>query len=112
MITVNSNALPIEKLVHIILAHLPLKEDMDEAKYVYPCLVNLFSTHTTLMANHVSAVTIILAQAYGNEQIDSQTKSCMVALLKTFATSGPQFQTFVEGLPDKIKCSALAAIQA
>jgi hypothetical protein len=100
MITANPGALPLPDAIDLMLSGCPLVEDQAEAKYVYPCIIQLFASYPDLMTPHIPTVMSVFLQVLETDHVDEQVKSGMVMLCKSFAQPGgaqvqslPQAQT-------------------
>lgn len=112
MITSGAESLPLPDVIKLMLSGCPLVEDQTEAKYVYPCLIQLFSSHPDLMTPHVPEVISIFSQVLGTEHVDDQVKRGMVMLCKSFAQKGgPQVQAVIQALPPDRAQIIVQAIQ-
>lgn len=112
MITAGAEALPLADVVKLMLSALPLVEDQSEAKYVYPCVIQLFSTHPDLMTPHIPAVISIFSQVLGTDHVEEPVKRGMVMLCKSFAQKGgPQVQAVIQALPPERAAIIMQALQ-
>jgi hypothetical protein len=112
MITAGAESLPLPDVVKLMLSGCPLVEDQTEAKYVYPCLIQLFSSHPDLMTPHIPTVISIFSKVLGTENVDEQIKRGMVMLVKSFAQKGgAQVQAVIQALPAEDAQIIMQAIQ-
>jgi len=112
MITAGAESLPLPDVVKLMLSGCPLVEDQTEAKYVYPCLIQLFASHPDVMAPHIPAVIAIFAQVLGTDHVEEPVKRDMVMLCKSFAQKGGgQVQAAIQALPPDQAQIIIRAIQ-
>jgi len=112
MITAGAEALPLPDVVKLMMSGVPLVEDQSEAKYVYPCIVQLFNTHPDVMTPHVPAVISLFAQVLPTDHIDEPEKQKMVILIKSFVQKGgPQVQAVIQALPPERGQVIMQALQ-
>jgi len=113
MIASGADALPMPSVVKLMLSGCPLVEDQTEAKYVYPCIVSLFSTHPDLMTQHIPDIISIFSQVIGTENVEEPTKRAMISLLKSIAQKGgAQIQPIIQALPPERAQVIMQAIQS
>jgi len=112
MIAAGAEALPLPDVIKLMLSGCPLVEDQSEAKYVYPCIIQLFNTHPDLLTPHVPVVISIFSQVLPTDHVDEPVKRNMVALLKSFAQKGgPQVQALIQALPPERAQVVMQALQ-
>jgi len=100
MITAGAESLPLPDVIKLMLSGCPLVEDQSEAKYVYPCMIQLFNSHPDLMTPHIPAVISIFSQVLGTDHVEEPVKRGMVMLCKSFAQKGgAQVQAVIQALP-------------
>ena len=49
IIMVAADKVPLQQVVELMLSGLPLRNDFEEAKFVYPCITQLFRTSTPMV---------------------------------------------------------------
>jgi len=112
MITAGAESLPLPDVIKLMLSGCPLVEDQSEAKYVYPCMIQLFASHPDMMTPHIPAVISIFSQVLGTEHVDDQVKRGMVMLCKSFAQKGgAQVQAVIQALPSDRAQIIMQALQ-
>uniref|UniRef100_A0AAQ4RNK4 Importin 4 n=1 Tax=Gasterosteus aculeatus aculeatus TaxID=481459 RepID=A0AAQ4RNK4_GASAC len=104
MIMTNVEAIPLEQVLPALVAHLPLKEDLEENKTVFSCLAMLY-THRPDMVLHTYTHT------HRHRHTDNETEHILVVLMKEFALQhSADFQAAVTSLPVEQQAKLGAAV--
>uniref|UniRef100_A0A8C7WZC6 Importin 4 n=1 Tax=Oryzias sinensis TaxID=183150 RepID=A0A8C7WZC6_9TELE len=98
MIMSNIDAVPLKQVVPALVKHLPLKEDMEENKTVFKCLVMLYKHSPDMVQCKL---------------LTPKTQSMLVALIRQFAQNhSADFQAAVGSLPAEQQAKLCAAVSA
>ncbi|XP_074549927.1 importin-4 [Halichoeres trimaculatus] len=113
MIMSNVEAVPLEQVLPALVAHLPLKEDMEENKTVFSCLAMLYTHSPALVVKVMKPIVAASTHVLSNNKVDDETKSTLAMLIKEFAQQHPaDFQAAVTSLPGEQQALLSAAISA
>uniref|UniRef100_A0A673B5J0 Importin 4 n=1 Tax=Sphaeramia orbicularis TaxID=375764 RepID=A0A673B5J0_9TELE len=110
MIMSNVDAVPLEQVVPALVAHLPLKEDMEENKTVFKCLAMVY-THTPALVQHTPTRPLLISTFFCF--FIETAQNTLVMLIKEFAQHhSADFHTAVTSLPGEQQAKLSAAISA
>lgn len=113
MIMSNVEAVPLEQVLPALVAHLPLKEDMEENKTVFGCLAMLYTHSPALVVKVMKPIVAASTHVLSNKKVDDETKSTLAMLIKEFAQQhSADFQAAVTSLPGEQQALLSAAISA
>ena len=84
-----ATGLSMANLIEMVLSGLPLECDFNEAKYVYPAVMNLYRTHPGEITPHTQRVVSIFARVFGNPDIDTNVQKDMIAFCKELVRQAP-----------------------
>lgn len=113
MIISNVDAVPLEQVVPALVAHLPLKEDMEENKTVYKCLAMVYTHTPALIVKQMKPIVGSSSHVLGNKNVDEEAQNTLVMLIKDFAQHhSADFHTAVTSLPGEQQAKLSAAISA
>lgn len=111
MIMSNKDAVPLEQVVPALLTCLPLKEDLEENKTIYSCLVMLYSQDPTFIVRHMKPIVISSSQVIGTKGLDLETQANVVMLMRQFAqNNSAEFEGAMRSLPAEQKAKLNAAV--
>lgn len=111
MIMSNVDAVPLEQVVPALVSHLPLKEDMEENKTVFTCLVMLYTHSPALVVKLMKPIVAASTHVLGNTKVDKETQNTVAELLKEFTQRHPaDFQAAVTSLPGEQQATLSAAV--
>ncbi|XP_028822991.1 importin-4 [Denticeps clupeoides] len=100
MILSNVAGVPLEQVFPVLVAQLPLKEDLEENKTVYRCLVFLYSHSPVLVVSHLKTIVFASSHVLGTKDIDGETQNAMLVLLQSMSQHHPQeFEAAMMSLP-------------
>ncbi|XP_017285372.1 importin-4 isoform X2 [Kryptolebias marmoratus] len=100
MILSHVDAVPLEQVFPALVAHLPLKEDLEENKTVLSCLALVFKHSPALVVKFMRPIVAAASHVAGLKEVDEETQKSLVFLLKAFAQkNGADFQAAVTSLP-------------
>lgn len=80
---------PMSALIDLMLSALPLQCDFNEAKFVYPTLMNLYRTHAGDITPHTDRVISVFSQVFGNPDVDTAVQKDMIAFCKELVRQAP-----------------------
>uniref|UniRef100_A0A3P9JT31 Importin 4 n=1 Tax=Oryzias latipes TaxID=8090 RepID=A0A3P9JT31_ORYLA len=113
MIMSNIDAVPLKQVVPALVKHLPLKEDMEENKTVFKCLVMLYKHSPDMVVELMKPIVAASSYAAGHKDVDQETQSMLVALIRQFAQNhSADFQAAVGSLPAEQQAKLCAAVSA
>ncbi|KAF3703449.1 Importin-4 [Channa argus] len=113
MIMSNVDAVPLEQVVPALVAHLPLKEDMEENKTVFKCLSMLYTQSPTLIVKLMKPIIAASSHVLGNKNVSQENQKTLAMLVKELAQHHlPDFQAAVGSLPADQQAKLSAAISA
>ncbi|XP_051538704.1 importin-4-like [Myxocyprinus asiaticus] len=102
MIMSHVDGVPLEQVFPALVAHLPLKEDMEENKTIYNCLSFLYSQNPMLVVGQLRPIISAAAHVLGTKVIDNETQNTLLVLLRNVAQQHSQeFESAVMSLPDE-----------
>ncbi|XP_051969767.1 importin-4-like [Xyrauchen texanus] len=102
MIMSHVDGVPLEQVFPALVAHLPLKEDMEENKTIYNCLSFLYSHNPVLVVGQLRPIISAATHVLGTKVIDNETQNTLLVLLRNVAQQYSQeFEKAVMSLPDK-----------
>uniref|UniRef100_A0A3B4V173 Importin 4 n=1 Tax=Seriola dumerili TaxID=41447 RepID=A0A3B4V173_SERDU len=112
MIMSNVDAVPLEQVVPALVAHLPLKEDLEENKTVFSCLAMLY-THSPALVSTFLPIITASSHVLGNENVDKETQKTVAMMMKEFFQHhSADFQSAVMSLSGEQQDKLSAAISA
>lgn len=113
MIKRGNNHMQMEKVIPLFLRGLPLHSDYLECKNVYPCLVQLFQSHTAIIMNHLDAVINVISLVLIDSNVEKEFHLMLRDLLKTLVTKiGPQLENSIKKLPNERGHMVMSAINS
>lgn len=115
MLKVKAAAVPVDQVVPALLAGCPLTADFEEAKHVYPCIINLFNTHPQLMMTNLGpAVNAIAGALEAADMLEDETKAQLVQFCKHLpqAAGGPVLEGVLNQLPPARKEVFMLAVNS
>ncbi|XP_051970672.1 importin-4-like isoform X1 [Xyrauchen texanus] len=102
MIMSHVEGVPLEQVFPVLVAHLPLKEDMEENKTIYNCLAFLFSHNPMLVVSQLKPIISAATHVLGTKDIDNETQNTLLVLLRNIAQQhSHEFESAVMSLPDE-----------
>ncbi|XP_031651170.1 importin-4 [Oncorhynchus kisutch] len=111
MIMSNMEGVPLEQVVPALLAHLPLKEDMEENKTVYSCLAMLYSQNPALVLSQIKPIVSASSHVLGTNDLDTETQNTLVMLLRDVAQRhSKEFEVAMKSLPAEQKMKLTGAV--
>ncbi|XP_049604734.1 importin-4 [Syngnathus scovelli] len=113
MILSNVDAIPLEQVVPVLVARLPLKEDLEENKTVFSCLAMLYSHSPALIVKLMKPIVDSSCHVLSNKEVDKETQKILATLLKQFTKQHlADFQAAVNSLPgdEQAKISAVISM--
>ncbi|KAM6971252.1 importin-4 [Tautogolabrus adspersus] len=111
MIMSNVEAVPLEQVLPALVAHLPLKEDMEENKTVFSCLAMLYTHSPVLVVKLMKPIVASSPHVLGNKKVDEDTQNILAMLIKEFAQHhSADFQAAVTSLPREQQAKISATI--
>ncbi|XP_037135293.1 importin-4 [Syngnathus acus] len=100
MILSNVDVVPLEQVVPVLVARLPLKEDLEENKTVFSCLAMLYSHSPALIVKLMKPIVDSSCHVLSNKEVDKETQKILATLLKQFTKQHlADFQAAVNSLP-------------
>ncbi|KAL6098020.1 ipo4 [Pungitius sinensis] len=113
MILTNVEAVPLEQVLPALVAHLPLKEDLEENKTVFSCLTMLYTHSPDMVVNLMKPIVAASSHVLGSKDVDKETQSILVLLMKEFALQhSANFQAAVTSLPVEQQAKLGAVVSA
>ncbi|XP_068604017.1 importin-4 [Brachionichthys hirsutus] len=113
MIMSNVDAVPLEQVVPALVAHLPLKKDMEENKTVFNCLAMLHTNSPALIVKLMKPIVAASTCVLGNKDVDQETQNALSMLMTRFAQQQPaDFQAAVASLPAEQQAALSVAMSA
>uniref|UniRef100_A0A7N8X579 Importin 4 n=1 Tax=Mastacembelus armatus TaxID=205130 RepID=A0A7N8X579_9TELE len=113
MIMSNVGAVPLEQVVPALVAHLPLKQDLEENKTVSSCLAMLYKHNPALIVNQMKHIVAASSHVLGSQNVDKESQNTLTVLMKDIAQQHPaDFQRAVTSLPGEEQAKLSAAISA
>ncbi|XP_077411011.1 importin-4 isoform X2 [Vanacampus margaritifer] len=113
MILSNMDAVPLEQVVPVLVARLPLKEDLEENKTVFSCLAMLYSHNPALIVKLMKPIVDSSCHVLGNKEVAKETQQILASLLKKFAQQHlADFQVAVNSLPREEQAKLSTVINA
>ncbi|XP_040023812.2 importin-4 [Gasterosteus aculeatus] len=111
MIMTNVEAIPLEQVLPALVAHLPLKEDLEENKTVFSCLAMLYTHRPDMVVNLMKPIVAASSHVLGSKDVDKETEHILVVLMKEFALQhSADFQAAVTSLPVEQQAKLGAAV--
>jgi hypothetical protein len=112
MIASNPSAVPLDQVVPVLLGACPLEADFEEAKHVYPVIIQLFSTHTQLMLSHLGpAVNAVAGALHTRDMLENETKVQLIQFCKALPqAAGANLEAVTNSLSPERKQAFIAAI--
>uniref|UniRef100_A0AAZ3QDY4 Importin N-terminal domain-containing protein n=1 Tax=Oncorhynchus tshawytscha TaxID=74940 RepID=A0AAZ3QDY4_ONCTS len=111
MIMSNMEGVPLEQVFPALLAHLPLKEDMEENKTVYSCLAMLYSQNPALVLSQIKPIVSASSHVLGTKDLDTETQNTLVMLLRDVAQRhSKEFEVAMKSLPAEQKMKLTGAV--
>ncbi|XP_077365425.1 importin-4 [Festucalex cinctus] len=113
MILSNKDAVPLEQVVPVLVARLPLKEDLEENDTVFSCLAMLYSHNPALIVKLMKPIVDSSCHVLGNKKVAKETQQILATLLKKFAQQHlADFQVVVNSLPREEQAKLSTVINA
>ncbi|XP_069007588.1 importin-4-like [Embiotoca jacksoni] len=113
MIMSNVDAVPLEQVVPALINKLPLKEDLEENKTVFSCLVMLYTHSPALLVKMMKPIIAASSHIIGNKDVDEETQNTFVVLMRVFAQNhSADFNAAVTSLPAEQQTKLSAAVGA
>ncbi|XP_068437887.1 importin-4 isoform X2 [Clinocottus analis] len=113
MIMSNVDAVPLEQVVPALVAHLPLKMDMEENKTVFTCLAMLYTHTPALVVTLMKPIVAASSDVLGNKEVNEETQHTLTLLIKEFAQHhSADFQAAVTSLPAEQRAKLSVVIAA
>uniref|UniRef100_A0A3B4V0H3 Importin 4 n=1 Tax=Seriola dumerili TaxID=41447 RepID=A0A3B4V0H3_SERDU len=113
MIMSNVDAVPLEQqVVPALVAHLPLKEDLEENKTVFSCLAMLYTHSPALVLKLMKPIITASSHVLGNENVDKTQKTVAMMMKEFFQHHSADFQSAVMSLSGEQQDKLSAAISA
>ncbi|XP_077480312.1 importin-4 isoform X2 [Stigmatopora argus] len=102
MIMGNMDAVPLDQVVPVLVARLPLKEDMEENKTVFSCFAMLYVKCPALIVKLMKPIVESSCHVLGNKKVDKETQKRLGTLLNQFAQQHlAEFQVAVTSLTEE-----------
>jgi len=113
-ITADLTKVPVEEIVPVMLAHLPLREDLEEYELVFRCFQTLFSAGHALTLSCLPKMLECAAAFSVAHGVDKTKTTPLIAqLLKAMAGSFPQqLEAGVKLLPEEQQRLLAAVLQS
>ncbi|KAF6722930.1 Importin-4 [Oryzias melastigma] len=113
MIMSNISAVPLKQVLPALVDRLPLQEDMEEYKTVFKCLIMLYKHSPDMIVELMKPIVAASSHAAGHKDVDEETKSMLVVLIKEFAQNhSAAFQAATAFLPAEQQTKLGAAVSA
>lgn len=113
MIMANADAVPLEQVFPVLVAQLPLKEDVDEIKTVYNCLTMLYSRNPALVVQQMKPIVASSTHVLDHKEVDQETQKIVTLLLRQLAQQhSANFSSVVTALSQDQQAKLSAAISA
>ncbi|XP_058803486.1 importin-4-like [Phymastichus coffea] len=75
LIITNHTIIPIEQVFPVFISHLPLKEDLEENKTVYKCVLVLYRNGHAILRPHIPTLLKVALDIFENKASDNEVKS-------------------------------------
>ncbi|KAH3732252.1 ARM repeat superfamily protein [Pelomyxa schiedti] len=112
ILLVQSHLLPIEQIIPIFLAQLPLSADEEENEPVYSCISHLFRTAPDKMFPHLSRVLAVFGMALNTSTLQEPVRKIITDLLLALAAQCPdKMQAAITQIPQELQVSLMRHIQ-
>ncbi|XP_057680233.1 importin-4 isoform X2 [Corythoichthys intestinalis] len=113
MIMGNMDAVPLDQVVPVVVARLPLKEDMEEYKTVFSCFAMLYTKYPALIVKLMKPIVESSCHVLSNKDVDKETQKKIATLLNQFAQQHlSEFQAAATSLPGEQQAKLSAVIGA
>lgn len=91
MIMAHANKVPIADVLPVVVDLLPLKEDYEENKPIYECIVGLYQQGNAVVQGLTPQLVPVFAQVLGEpkEQLDAETREKVIETVKYLAKQQP-----------------------
>eukprot|EP01027_Heterolobosea_sp_BB2_P019008 GEZU01026710.1.p1 GENE.GEZU01026710.1~~GEZU01026710.1.p1 ORF type:complete len:1040 (+),score=368.13 GEZU01026710.1:323-3442(+) len=112
VISLYAQVLPLNQIIPVFVAALPLREDLQENEVVYDCLFRLIEEQKDLVAPHMGAIMKVFAQVLGTDNVSDAIQANMVGLIKSLHAQYPQqFEALLNSLDPKERAAIISAAQ-
>ncbi|XP_014209388.1 importin-4 [Copidosoma floridanum] len=89
LIITNHSIVPLEQVFPVFVSQLPLKEDLEENKTVYKCIMQLYGCGHVILKPHLSHLLQVSFRLLETENTDTETKSIVVEFMKSVQRDFP-----------------------
>ncbi|KAJ7385023.1 Importin 4 [Desmophyllum pertusum] len=102
MVMANRNSVPLGKVFPGLLQCLPLKEDFEENRPVYSCIIELFSDQHPLIRQYLPQLLAVFSQVLPSDTLQDAIRSGLVSIIQKMYQQSPQrFQNILAEMPQE-----------
>ncbi|KAM9329952.1 importin-4 [Gastrophryne carolinensis] len=111
MILSHPEGVPLEQVFPVLLRSLPLREDFEENRTVFKCIVFLYEKNPSKVVSHINDLARIFGHVLGTKEIQPDTQEAVVLLLRSLVQHFPQeLQNSMMALPAEASTKLSSAL--